>query len=152
MNVKARIEAALEEAVTDATAVPCPGRLAEAIQYAVFPGGGRVRPGLCLAVAHACGDPDPPLADAAAVAIELLHCASLIQDDLPCFDDAATRRGQPALHRRFGEAIAILVGDALIVTAFRRVAAHAARSPAKVAAMLATLSSAAGAPATCRRR
>ncbi len=146
MEAKARIESALEEAVMDATAVPCPGRLAEAIHYAVFPGGGRVRPGLCLAVACACGDPDPALADAAAVAVELLHCASLIQDDLPCFDDAATRRGRAALHRRFGEPIAILVGDALIVTAFRTVAAHTARSPAKVAAMLATLASAAGAP------
>ena len=147
MEAKARIEAALEEAVAAATAVPCPSRLAEAIRYAVFPGGGRVRPGLCLAVAGACGDPDPALADAAAVAVELLHSASLIQDDLPCFDDAATRRGRPTLHKRFGEPIAILVGDALIVTAFRTVAAHAVRSPAEVGAMLATLASAAGAPA-----
>lgn len=147
MEAKARIEAALAKAVADATAVPCPRRLAEAIAYAVFPGGGRVRPGLCLAVARACGDPDPALADAAAVAVELLHCASLVQDDLPCFDDAPTRRGQPTLHQRFGEPIAILVGDALIVTAFRTVAAHAVRSPAKVGAMIATLASAAGAPA-----
>jgi geranylgeranyl diphosphate synthase type II len=147
MEAKARIEAALEEAVTEATAAPCPSRLAEAIRYAVFPGGGRVRPALCLAVARACGDPDPALADAAAVSVELLHCASLVQDDLPCFDDAATRRGRPALHVRFGEPIAILVGDALIVTAFRAVAAHAARDPAKVAAMLGTLAGAAGAPA-----
>src|SRR5512134_2042309 len=63
MEAKARIEAALAEAVAAATAVPCPSRLAEAIAYAVFPGGGRVRPGLCLAVAGACGDPDPGLAD-----------------------------------------------------------------------------------------
>jgi geranylgeranyl diphosphate synthase type II len=56
----------------------------------VFPGGARIRPQLCLAVANACGDDDPTLADAAAVAIELLHCASLVHDDLPCFDDAPT--------------------------------------------------------------
>jgi geranylgeranyl diphosphate synthase type II len=142
----ARIEAALEAAVGGATAAPCPGRLAEAIRYAVFPGGGRVRPGLCLAVARACGDPDPAMADAAAVAVELLHCASLVQDDLPCFDDASTRRGRPALHQRFGQEIAILVGDALIVMAFRAVAAHVVRCPAKAAAMLSVLANAAGTP------
>src|SRR5512141_898235 len=143
----ARIEAALEAAVASATVAPCPGRLAEAIRYAVFPGGGRVRPGLCLAVARACGDPDPAMADAAAVAVELLHCASLVQDDLPCFDDASTRRGRPALHQRFGQEIAILVGDALIVMAFRAVAAYVVRSPAKAAAMLSVLANAAGTPA-----
>jgi len=147
MESQARIEAALGEAVRLATLAPCPARLAEAIRYAVFPGGGRVRPGLCLAVARACGDPDPALTDAAAVAVELLHCASLVQDDLPCFDDASVRRGCPSLHQRFGEEIAILVGDALIVMAFRTVAALVPRSPAKTAAILAMLSSAAGAPA-----
>ena len=147
METQARIEAALEEAVRRATLAPCPARLAEAIRYAVFPGGGRVRPGLCLAVARACGDPDPALTDAAAVAVELLHCASLVQDDLPCFDDASVRRGCPSLHKRFGEEIAILVGDALIVMAFRAVAVLVPHSPAKTAAILAMLSSAAGAPA-----
>jgi len=147
MDAQARIETALEDVVARATASPCPGRMGEAIRFAVFPGGGRVRPRLCLAVARACGDPEPPLADAAAVAVELLHCASLVQDDLPCFDDAATRRGRPALHRRFGEPLAILVGDALIVSAFRAVGAHGRRSPDKVAAMLAAVSDAAGAPA-----
>jgi len=109
METESRIEAALEEVVAKATTAPCPTRLAEAIRYAVFPGGGRVRPGLCLAVAASCGDGEPALADGAAVAVELLHCASLVQDDLPCFDDAPVRRGQPSLHKRFGEAIAILV-------------------------------------------
>jgi geranylgeranyl diphosphate synthase type II len=147
METQARIEAALEEVVAQATVAPCPARLAEAIAYAVFPGGGRVRPGLCLAVARACGDPDPALTDAAAVAVELLHCASLVQDDLPCFDNAPMRRGRPSLHKRFGEEIAILVGDALIVMAVRTVAALVTRSPAKTSAILAILSSAAGAPA-----
>lgn len=146
MDTTARIEAALEAAVTGATAPPCPRRLAEAIRYAIFPGGGRVRPGLCLAVARACGDPDPALADACAVAVELLHCASLVQDDLPCFDDATTRRGRPSLHQEFGQEIAILVGDALIVMAFRALAGHVPHSPAKAAAMLSVLANAAGAP------
>ena len=68
-----------------------------------FPGGARIRPQLCLAVAPACGDDDPALTDAAAAAIELLHCASLVHDDLPCFDDAPLRRGRPSVHAAFGE-------------------------------------------------
>jgi geranylgeranyl diphosphate synthase type II len=147
MDATARIEAALKDAVMQATASPCPVRLADAIRYAVFPGGGRVRPGLCLAVAQACGDPAPALADAAAVAVELLHCASLVQDDLPCFDDAALRRGHPSVHKRYSEEIAILVGDALIVMAFRTVAPHIPANPEKCAAILVALSGAAGAPA-----
>jgi geranylgeranyl diphosphate synthase type II len=147
MEADPRIEAALDQVITKATAAPCPAHLAEAIRYAVFPGGGRVRPGLCLAVARACGDRGPDLADAAAVAVELLHCASLVQDDLPCFDDAPLRRGQPSLHKRFGEAVAILVGDALIVMAFSAVSAHVGERPAAGAEILRVLAEAAGAPA-----
>jgi geranylgeranyl diphosphate synthase type II len=84
----------------------------------VFPGGARLRPSLCLTVALANGDARPEVADAAAAALELVHCASLVHDDLPCFDDAALRRGVPTVHKVFGEAIAVLVGDALIVHAF----------------------------------
>ena len=78
----------------------------------------------------ACGDDDPALADAAAAAIELLHCASLVHDDLPCFDDAATRRGVPSVHAAFGERIAVLAGDALIVLAFQALAAAASAAAA----------------------
>jgi geranylgeranyl diphosphate synthase type II len=146
MDMESRISAELERAVTKVTAAPCPVRLGEAIQYAVFPGGGRIRPRLCLAVAKSYGDPDPALANAAAVAVELLHCASLIQDDLPCFDDAPMRRGQPSLHKRFGEEIAILVGDALIVEAFAGISTHVADRPAKAGAILLAIARAAGSP------
>jgi geranylgeranyl diphosphate synthase type II len=146
MDRTARIDTALGEALTQATASPCPARLAEAIHYAVFPGGGRVRPALCLAVAEACGDRASSLSEAAAVAVELLHCASLVQDDLPCFDDAAVRRGRPSLHKRYDEETAILVGDALIVMAFRAVAAQIPASPERCAQVLSVLSDAAGAP------
>ena len=146
MEAESRIEATLEQVVAEATAAPCPSHLAEAIRYAVFPGGGRVRPGLCVAVACACGDREPGVANAAAAAVELLHCASLVQDDLPCFDDASLRRGQPSLHQRFGEAVAILVGDALIVMAFRAVSAYVTERPAACAAILRGLTEAAGAP------
>jgi geranylgeranyl diphosphate synthase type II len=147
MEAEARIEAVLESAVAKATAGACPARLAEAIRYAVFPGGGRIRPRLCLAVAKACGDPNPRLADASAAAVELLHCASLVQDDLPCFDNASVRRGQPSLHKRFGEEIAILVGDVLIVMAFDVVLTQIAKRPVETATILQVLARAAGAPA-----
>lgn len=95
MNVNERIEQALTAVVPASPGRGCPPGLAAAMHYAVFPGGARVRPRLCLAVAAACGDPEPRLSEGAAVAIELLHCASLVHDDLPCFDDAPVRRGKP---------------------------------------------------------
>ncbi|MFX8262350.1 polyprenyl synthetase family protein, partial [Acinetobacter baumannii] len=92
-------------------------------------GGARIRPKLTLAVASACGEDDPGLTDGVAAAIELLHCASLVHDDLPCFDAAETRRGQPSVHCAFGERLAVLAGDALIVTAFEVLGAAARRHP-----------------------
>jgi geranylgeranyl diphosphate synthase type II len=112
-----RLEAELRQALDQATAFPCPALLADALRYAVFPAGARIRPRLCLAVAQACGDLFPELSLASAASIELYHCASLVQDDLPCFDNAATRRGRPALHRAFGESCAVLAADGLIVLA-----------------------------------
>jgi geranylgeranyl diphosphate synthase type II len=117
-----RIDSALATALTRAEE-GAPLRLANAIRYAVFPGGARIRPRLCLAVADACGNDSPGLAEAAACALEMVHCASLVHDDLPCFDDAELRRGRPSVHRAFGEALAVLVGDALIVLAFETLAA-----------------------------
>ena len=111
------IEGALHRAIDAAAAAPSPPRLGDALRYAVFPGGARIRPRLCLAVADACGGGASPLVVATAVAIELYHCASLALDDLPCFDDAAVRRDRPALHRVFGDAQAILVSSGLIVLA-----------------------------------
>ncbi len=130
MSSSRRIERALEAAL-DLAAEGAPPRLASAMRHAVFPGGARVRPRLCLAVAAACGDPAPQLGDAAAAAIELLHCASLVHDDLPCFDNALTRRGQPSVHRAFGEPVAVLAGDALIVSAFELLARASAAAPAR---------------------
>ncbi|MEM9726545.1 MAG: polyprenyl synthetase family protein, partial [Pseudomonadota bacterium] len=113
----------MEPTLARAARAPAPPRLAEALGYAVLPGGARVRPQICLAVARACGDPYPRLADAAAAAIELIHCASLAHDDLPCFDNADLRRGKPSLHRAYGEPLAVLTGDTLIVSAFETLAA-----------------------------
>jgi geranylgeranyl diphosphate synthase type II len=117
-----RIDASLQQALALGVGPEAPPLLAAAMRHAVFPGGARIRPQLCLAVAGACGDRHPELSAAAAVAIELLHCASLVHDDLPCFDDAATRRGAPSVHAAYGERIAVLTGDALIVLAFQALA------------------------------
>jgi geranylgeranyl diphosphate synthase type II len=115
----------LEEAMAEHATAQCPPLLAQALNYAVFPGGARVRPKICKAVALANNSSDVGLANAAASAIELLHCASLVHDDLPCFDDATQRRGTPSVHAKFGERIAVLTGDALIVAAFQTLATHA---------------------------
>ena len=97
-----------------------PQALHRAMRYAVFSGGKRLRPQLLLQVAYACGaqPAELELAVRAACAVELIHAASLVHDDLPCFDDAVERRGQPTVYARFGESMAVLVGDALMSQAF----------------------------------
>jgi geranylgeranyl diphosphate synthase type II len=146
MSLQPRIERAMQAAVASAETAGAPPQLAVALKYATFPGGARIRPRLCLAVAGACGDSDPALADAGATAIELLHCASLVHDDLPCFDDAATRRGKPSVHCAFGEPLAVLTGDALIVLAFETLARGAAEAPHRLAGMIGIIGRAAGTP------
>lgn len=97
-----------------------PQALHRAMWHAVFPGGKRVRPRLLLTVAEACAADaaELDLAMHAACAVELIHSASLVHDDLPCFDDASLRRGQPTVHKAYGEAMAVLAGDALLTRAF----------------------------------
>lgn len=146
MESGSAIEQALESAVASCDTLGCPPRLAAAIRYAVFPGGARVRPRLCLAIAAGCGEPNSPLAQATAASIELLHCASLVHDDLPCFDDADTRRNRPSVHKAFDERIALLVGDALIVLAFQNIARAFADTPQRLPGLVLALARAAGAP------
>lgn len=131
-----RIEQALVQHFAHLEGPHTPPRLLAAMRHAVFPGGARIRPQLCLAVASVCGEDDPGLAEAAAVAIELLHCASLVHDDMPCFDDADARRGQPAVHKAFGEPLALLAGDGLIVMAFEVLARASVAHPQRLAALI----------------
>ena len=109
-----------------------PHVLHRAMRYAVLSGGKRLRPRLLLAVTEACTKQPPcaatqQLALTAACAVELVHCASLVHDDLPSFDNAATRRGLPTVHVAFGEPLAILAGDALLTLAFEVLAEAPAR-------------------------
>jgi geranylgeranyl diphosphate synthase, type II len=141
-----RIERFLAQALLAADGPGAAPGLSAAVRHAVFPGGARVRPRLCLAVARACAVDQSPGALAAAGAIEMLHCASLVQDDLPCFDDAAMRRGQPAVHRVYGERLAILAGDALIVLAFQTMTRERGCQAERRLALLSTLATAVGMP------
>lgn len=141
-----RIERALRASLVHSLQAGHPPRLAAAMQHAVFPGGARIRPRLTLAVAMACGEDDAGLSDGAAAAIELLHCASLVHDDLPCFDAAETRRGLPSVHRAFGERLAVLTGDALIVTAFDVLGASARQHLSRLPMLLRTVTRGVGMP------
>ncbi|TLU74059.1 polyprenyl synthetase family protein [Lichenicoccus roseus] len=147
MDILIRIEHALEVALSRSGDPAGPPRLAEAIRHSVFPGGARIRPRLCLSVALACGADGRALETAAVTgaAIELLHCASLVHDDLPCFDNAATRRGVASVHRAFGEPLAVLAGDALIVLAFESLALGVRRA-ALLAPLTVLVARAAGTP------
>jgi geranylgeranyl diphosphate synthase, type II len=146
MDSRSRIETAIERALRHAAGGKAPPRLAEAMRYSVFPGGARVRPRLCLAVARACGDDAPAITDGAMAAIELLHCASLVHDDMPCFDDATLRRGKPSVHATFGEPLALLAGDALIVLAFEVIATEATSHAERLAPLITTMAQAVGMP------
>ena len=110
-----RVEAKLDSVLPGSEVEP--GRLHEAMRYAVFNGGKRVRPLLVYAAGECLGVPET-LLDAPAAAIELIHAFSLVHDDLPAMDDDDLRRGLPTLHRKFDEATAILAADAMQPLAF----------------------------------
>jgi geranylgeranyl diphosphate synthase type II len=94
-----------------------PASLHAAMRHLLFPGGKRLRPALAFAGCEAVGSP-AEIALPAAAAVELVHTYSLIHDDLPCMDDDDERRGRPTVHVAFGEAVAVLAGDALLARAF----------------------------------
>ena len=146
MPLHQRIEQALTKHLAQIDRPSAPPQLVKAMHYAVFPGGARIRPQLCLAVGLACGDNAPELTNAAACAIELMHCASLVHDDMPCFDDADTRRGQPTVHKAFGEPLALLCGDALIVQAYQCLLLAATPHTDRALALMQLVSDSVGAP------
>jgi geranylgeranyl pyrophosphate synthase len=122
-----------------------PRELHEAMRYAVLSGGKRIRPMLVYAACDALGGA-PEAADAAAAAVEIIHAYSLVHDDLPAMDDDDLRRGLPTCHVRYGDATAILAGDALQALAFAILAddALAATTPARLVEMVRVLAAACG--------
>jgi geranylgeranyl diphosphate synthase, type II len=134
------VDASLERLLPAATAQP--PSIHEAMRYSVFAGGKRVRPILCLESARIF-DANVAAAHYPACAIECIHTYSLIHDDLPALDNDDLRRGKPTNHKKFGEATAILAGDALLTLAFEIISA-APIDAARRVAMLSEISKAAG--------
>jgi geranylgeranyl diphosphate synthase type II len=139
-EVRTRVDQALSEYAN--LGPGCPQALREAIHYSLLGPGKRLRPMLVLAAAEACqGDREAALP--AACAVEMVHAYSLVHDDLPAMDDDDLRRGRPTCHKKFGEATAILAGDALLTLAFE-VLARDVRPPQTAARCCAVLAEAAG--------
>ena len=124
-----------------------PAELHRAMRYSLFAGGKRLRPALCIAAGEACGAAEGELMPVAC-ALEMIHTYSLVHDDLPAMDDDDLRRGRPTCHKAFGEATAILAGDALLTLAFRVLAAEGvdAASATRRLRVIAEVSAAAGTP------
>jgi geranylgeranyl diphosphate synthase type II len=139
---KAVVEQALTEHLDRCTGAP--PSLHEAMAYSLLAGGKRLRPILALAACEAVGGGMDDALDAAC-AVEFVHTYSLIHDDLPAMDDDDFRRGRPTSHKKFGEALAILAGDALCAEAFRVAAQHRHGREAQVAEVVFELARAAGA-------
>ena len=140
---RAMVDEALDRVLPSEDAVPV--NLHRAMRYSVLAPGKRLRPTLVIAGAEAVGGTAKTVLDAAC-ALELIHAYSLIHDDLPAMDDDDYRRGRLTNHKVFGEAMAILAGDALLTLAFRLVADNAARmsDPRMIARVVADVADAAG--------
>jgi len=132
---------AVEQALNDWVPEDAPAQLGEAMRYAVLDGGKRLRPLLVLASLQACAGEQAAswMNDAgmrAACAIELIHAYSLVHDDMPCMDNDVLRRGKPTVHVKYGEAGALLAGDALQTLAFELLTPEHSNIPAAVQARL----------------
>lgn len=139
---KARVEAALDESLGPER----PEQLREAMRYSLLAGGKRLRPILCLAACELAGG-DSEQALSTAVALEMIHTMSLIHDDLPAMDDDDLRRGRPTNHKVYGDAVAILAGDALLTRSFEMVALRSPGvAPERLLKVVGELSVVAGAP------
>lgn len=132
----ARVDAALDRVLPQETELP--HSLHSSMRYSVFAGGKRVRPILMLAACQAVGG-DTERAIPAACAMEMIHTYSLIHDDLPAMDDDDFRRGNPTNHKVYGEAIAILAGDALLTEAFKLLSSPAFAADCEPAARIAVI-------------
>ena len=139
---KLRVETALDASLGPER----PESLREAMRYSLLAGGKRLRPILCLAACELAGG-DSELAMPTAVALEMIHTMSLIHDDLPAMDNDDLRRGRPTNHKVYGDAVAILAGDALLTRAFEMVALRSPGVPAdRLLKVVGELSLVSGAP------
>ncbi len=141
-----KAKTSIEEALDKSLGPERPEKLREAMRYSLLAGGKRLRPILCLAACELAGG-DREDALPTAVALEMIHTMSLIHDDLPAMDNDDLRRGRPTNHKVFGDAIAILAGDALLTRAFEMVSLRSNNIPAeRLIRVVGELSLVAGAP------
>ena len=140
-SVQERVEKALARHLPSAEAIPA--RLHQAMRYSCLNGGKRVRPLLAFAAGEVCSAPAEKL-EIVSCALEMIHAYSLVHDDLPCMDNDVLRRGRPTCHVEFGEATALLVGDALQTQAFELLARENLGAPATQLEMLRCLARASG--------
>ncbi len=151
-QVEQALDAWISVAAHPGTDLGAPAQLVEAMRYAVLDGGKRLRPLLVLAAYETLAQPDAPSGAAAALraacAVELIHAYSLVHDDMPCMDNDVLRRGKPTVHVRFGEASALLAGDALQALAFELLTPQdgsvAEATQARLCALLARAAGSAG--------
>ena len=122
-------DAALERLLPPETQHPV--SIHKAMRHSVFAGGKRLRPILCMEAGRMVADTTPYGIDELGAALEMFHTYSLIHDDLPALDNDDLRRGRPTCHKVFGEALAILAGDALLTRAFEVIAQKLAERPVK---------------------
>jgi len=141
-SVGPEIDSALTASVSESALPLAPGRLRAAMAHALLGGGKRIRPALSLLGAEACGG-ERACALPGAIASEIIHAYSLVHDDLPCMDDDTLRRGNPTTHVAYGEATAVLAGDALQTLAFEILAQQS--NTALAVQQIQLLSAAAGA-------
>jgi geranylgeranyl diphosphate synthase type II len=137
-----RIDRRLDQLLPPETA--CPPLIHQAMRYSLFAGGKRLRPILCLEAGGLFSPPSTPDLEAVSCSLELVHTYSLIHDDLPALDNDDYRRGKLTCHKVFGDAVAILAGDALLTLAFRILSTLQHTPPAIRTALIAELSLAAG--------
>ena len=136
-----RIENVLAGALSPQAGIPAP--LIDAMRHAVLDGGKRMRPLLAYAAGELAGA-DPAVVDAPAAALEMMHAYSLVHDDMPCMDNDVLRRGKPTVHVQFGEAMALLAGDALQARAFEVLGEAPLRNAGAACALLAASAGGAG--------
>jgi geranylgeranyl diphosphate synthase type II len=141
LGIKASIDEALDRIARDAAARG--GRVGDAVAYSLSAPGKRIRPVITVLTTEVLGG-DAAVAVSPACAIEMIHAASLVLDDLPCMDDATLRRGQPACHVEFGEDIAVLAAFSLLNDAYRMVAEHSGLGEGQRLALLSLLPKAIG--------
>ena len=138
---RSRVDSHLDQILSSTSNIAT--ELHQAMHYSTFNGGKRVRPILVYLTGKALGSPLQYL-DSAACAVELIHCYSLVHDDMPSMDDDDLRRGKPTCHKQFSEATALLTGDALQTLAFEILAQDNALAASQIVAMIKMLSQASG--------